>query len=331
MRQRRIGDLEVSVVGLGGNNFGTTFFGRPCDQDDVTRIVRSAIDAGVTLFDTAEEYSISSPIGEGRSEEMLGIALGDRRDDVVIATKFLPVRADRPEERGGARIVAAVEESLTRLGTDRIDLYQQHQEDPETPVEEMLEALDRLRRAGKIREIGGCNMTPATLDEAASVAAKLDVAPFRTCQTQYNLLERPDADLLAAVERHSMQILPYFPLASGLLTGKYRRGEAPAADSRLGADGLISNMLRDGIMQAEPPLSDSRLRTVEALTEFAGDHGRTILELAISWLVAQPTVASVIAGATRAEQVVANAAAAGWELTSDDLAAVDAIVAARAG
>jgi aryl-alcohol dehydrogenase-like predicted oxidoreductase len=327
MKHRQIGSLEVSVVGLGGNNFGTDFFGVRCDQREVTRIVNSALDAGVNLIDTAEEYSITSFLGEGHSEELIGAALGSRRDEAIIATKFLNTSEADPQQRGPARIVAAVEASLRRLGTDRIDLYQQHQPDPDTPIETTLEALDRLVGDGKVREVGCCNCTADMLEAATGVAVRSSFAAFRSCQVQYSLLERPPEDVRAAAARSNIAILAYFPLASGLLTGKYRRGEPPPSGSRLASDAPVSAMLRQGLMASRPPLSDERLATVERLREFAAEHDRTLLELAVSWLAAQPGVGSVIAGVTTAEQAVDNAAAADWELTSQDLAAVDAIVA----
>jgi len=327
VRRRRIGSLDVSVVGLGGNNFGTDFFGARCDGREVTRIVNAALDAGINLIDTAEEYSITSFLGEGHSEELIGTALGARRDEAIIATKFLNQSESDPDQRGAARIMAAVEASLRRLGTDRIDLYQQHQPDPFTPMEEILETLDGLIRAGKVREIGCSNFTREMLDNAAETADRSSLTPYRSCQTQYSILERPSDDVINAAERHDIGLLAYFPLASGLLTGKYRRGHEPPRDSRLGADGLVSNMLRDGIMAARPPLSDTRLATVERLAAFAEKQGHSVLELAISWLASQPSIAAIITGATKAEQVVANAVAADWHLSPDDFAAVDAIVA----
>ena len=331
MKRCRIGSLEVSMVGLGGNNFGTSFFGARCDQDEVTRIVNAALDVGVNLIDTAEEYSITLPHGiEGHSEEMIGRALGRRRDEAVIATKFLTTSEAEPKERGAARIVAAAEASLRRLGTDRIDLFQQHHPDPETPIEETLEALDRLVCAGKVREIGCCNFTADLLDAASKAAGRSSGAGFRSCQLQYNILERPPADLLDALSRNGVSMLPYFPLASGLLTGKYRRGEPPPEDSRLGSDGVGSRMLRNGTMARRPPLSDERLATVEKLSEFAAKRGRSLLELAVSWLASQPLVTSVITGATKPEHIVANAAAAYWDLTDEEFAGIDAIVAQEA-
>ncbi len=329
MRRRHIGSLEVSVVGLGGNNFGTDFFGARCDGREVGRIVNAALDAGINLIDTAEEYSITSFLGEGHSEELIGaaLALGGRRDEAVIATKFLNQSEADPDQRGPARIVAAVEASLRRLGTDRIDLFQQHQPDPDTPMEEILEALDGLVLAGKVREVGCSNFTGEMIDDAAEAAARSSFAPYRSCQTQYSILERPPDDLVAAAERHGIVLLAYFPLASGLLTGKYRRGQEPPPDSRLAADGVVSRMLRDGIMAARPPLSDERLATVERLAAFAEERGHSILELALSWLASQHCIGAIIAGVTKAEQVVANAAAAEWDLSADELAAVQAIVA----
>jgi len=250
---------------------------------------------------------------------------------MIIATKFLNQSEADPDQRGAARIVAAVDASLRRLGTDWIDLYQQHQPDPSTPTEEILETLDSLVRAGKVREIGCSNYTPAMLDDAAETAARASLSPYRSCQLQYSLLERPAEDVVAAAQRRGVVLLAYFPLASGLLTGKYRRGQDPPPDSRLGADGLVSSMLRDGIMAARPPLSNERLATVERLAAFAGEQGHTILELAISWLASQPSIGAIITGVTKAEQVVANAAAADWRLSADDLAAVDAILAQDSG
>lgn len=257
---------------------------------------------------------------------MLGIALGKRRDEAVLATKFLNQSETNPEERGATRIVAAVEASLRRLGTDRIDLYQQHQPDV-TPLDEILEALDRLVHAGKVREVGCCNYAAEMIDAAAKAAARTRRAAFRSIQVQYSVLERPEEDVLAAAERNGMAVLAYFPLASGLLTGKYRRGEAPPPNARLGSDALVSTMLRQGIMARRPPLSDERLATVEQLSAFAQERGHSLLELAISWVASQPIVASVLTGVTKPEQAVANASAAGWRLTPDESAAVDAIVA----
>lgn len=324
MRTRRIGRLEVSVVGLGGNNFGTGFFGSRCDQGQVTRIIRSGLDAGVTFIDTAEEYSVSSRIGVGRSEEFIGAALGSRRDEAVIATKFQSWNLERPDELGAERIVRAAEDSLRRLGTDRIDLYQQHRPDPATPIEEILEALDRLVRDGKVLEIGCCNFSSDMIDEAQAASGAAGLGALATSQSNYSLLEGPTPpDVIEACERHGMGLIPYFPLANGVLTGKYRRGETPPPDLRLGAGGRVSERFRG------PALSDERFDLVEKFEAFARDRGHSLLELAISWLVSQPVVTSVIAGATRPEQVEMNAAAASWELSSDDFHSVATIISSN--
>jgi aryl-alcohol dehydrogenase-like predicted oxidoreductase len=222
--------------------------------------------------------------------------------------------------------VAALEGSLRRLGTDRVDLYQQHFPDPSMPLDETLEALGRLVRDGKVREVGSCNVTAELVDAAARLASDHGTSGFRSCQLQFSVLERPHADVLAALERHSVPLLAYFPLANGLLTGKYRRDAPPPPGSRLGADAMVSQFLRDGIMASRPPLSPERLTTVERLGQFARDHGHTLLELAVSWVASQPVVASVLTGVTSPDQVTANAAAAGWLLSEADMAAIDAIV-----
>jgi aryl-alcohol dehydrogenase-like predicted oxidoreductase len=222
--------------------------------------------------------------------------------------------------------VAALEASLRRLGTDRIDLYQQHFPDPHMPVDETLDAMDQLVRAGKVREAGWCNVTADMVDEAARVATDRGTRAFRSCQLQFSVLERPEAEVLAALERQSVALIAYFPLANGLLTGKYRADAPAPPTSRLGADAMVSQFLRDGIMARRPPLSPERLATVARLNDFARDHGHSILELAVSWLASQPTVGSVLTGVTSAEQAAANAAAAGWQLSRADMAEVDAIV-----
>lgn len=329
MEHRRIGALEVSVVGLGGNGFGTEMFGTAADQAETTRIVDAALDSGITLIDTAEEYSVRSFLGDNRSEEVLGVALRGRRDRFVIASKFQNHSEDDPDQRGAARIVAAVEGSLRRLDTDRIDLYQQHFPDPDTPLDEILGALDRLVRDGKVREIGCCNFGATMLDAAADVAAGRGLAPYRSNQVQLSVLEPASPDLVATMARRGIPALAYFPLAHGLLTGKYRRGSPPPSDARLGTDTMVSTMFRDGMMATRPPLSDARLTTVERLTAFAAERGHTVLELAVSWLVAQPVVGSVLTGVTKATQVRQNAAAADWAMTPEDVIAVRAIVAAE--
>jgi aryl-alcohol dehydrogenase-like predicted oxidoreductase len=303
MDTRLIGSLEVSVVGLGCNNFG----GR-LDAQATSAVVDAAIEAGITFFDTADTY------GDTKSEEYLGRALGRRREDVVVATKF-GSRID--EQRRGARpeyVHRAVDDSLRRLGTDRIDLYQLHWPDPEVPIGETLGALDELVKAGKVRETGCSNFSADQLREAKE-AARGDAASFASVQNEYSLLHRdPEGDVLPECERLGMAFVPYFPLANGLLTGKYRRGQAAPAGSRLDSS------------RGERLLTDRNLAVVERLIEFSESRGRTILELAFSWLLRRPAVASVIAGATSAEQARDNAGAAGWQLTDAELAEVDSIV-----
>jgi aryl-alcohol dehydrogenase-like predicted oxidoreductase len=307
MEQRAIGSLKVSVVGLGCNNFG----GR-IDRDATRAVVDAALDAGITFFDTADIY------GDRRSEVLLGEALGSRRDDVAVATKFGMGDGTKLPAGASARSVAdAIEGSLRRLGTDRIDLYQLHQPDNATDIDETLGALDRLVRDGKVREIGCSNFDRSRVDEAAHSAETNGTARFVSVQNELSLLRRRgEADLLAACERHDLAILPFFPLASGVLTGKYRRGEEPPVGTRL------ASMPADRRARA---LSDQRLDVVEALDAFAHEHGHTLLELAMSWLAGLPCLASVIAGATTPEQVRANATAVSWSLSDDERTRVDTL------
>ncbi len=307
----RIGSLTVSAVGLGCNNFGARL-----DAGATREVVRAALDAGVTFFDTADVY------GGTRSEEYLGRALddllGDRRREVVVATKF-GSRID--DARQGARpeyVRRAAEDSLRRLGAEVIDLYQLHRPDPAVPVADTLGALDELVREGKVREVGCSNFSVAQLREAAAAPAD---ARFVSVQNEYSLLHRaPEHDgVLAECEREALGFLPYFPLASGLLTGKYRRGEAAPPGTRLASGGWGADRL-----------TDANLARVERLAAVAARHGRSVLDLAVAWLLAQPAVASVIAGATSPAQVAANAAGAAWRLDADDLAAVDAALADEA-
>ena len=314
--KRKIGSLEVSVVGLGTNNFGTDYFGTTCDQAMSTKIVDTALECGINFIDTAEEYSTTTHIGTGHSEEFLGVALGSRRNEVVIASKFSPRVQDAPDERGAKRIVRAVEGSLRRLRTDRIDLLQQHQPDPETPIEEILEALTRLVKDGKVREVGCSNFTAEMIDAAEAASAASGSARFVSVQNPYNLLDQaPQQPVLEACQRDGLMLLPCFPLASGVLTGKYRRGEPAPAETRFGADTWVVNYLK-------PQLADERLARAEQLEAYARGRGHSLLDLAMSWLACQPLVASVIAGATRPEQVRANVAAAGWTLSDEDFGAV---------
>jgi aryl-alcohol dehydrogenase-like predicted oxidoreductase len=307
MRTRKIGQLEVSVVGLGCNNFG----GR-IDEARSTEVVAAALDNGINFFDTADIY------GGTKSEQYLGRALGRRRHDAVVATKF-GMQVD--PERKGARpsyVARALEDSLRRLGTDRVDLYLLHAPDPETPIADTLGALDGVVKAGKVREIGCSNFSADQL-RAAHEAAAPGAARFVSVQNEYSLLRRqPEAEVLPECRRQGLAFVPYFPLASGLLTGKYRKGEAPPPGTRLA-----------GMPAERLATLDERLSVVDALTGFAQDHRHSVLELAVSWLLAQPQVASVIAGATSADQIRANAAAGDWTLDEGLLAEIDKLAPAE--
>jgi aryl-alcohol dehydrogenase-like predicted oxidoreductase len=299
MEHRRIGSLEVSVVGLGCNNFG----GR-IDSRASAKVVLAALDAGVNFFDTAELY------GSGRSEEQLGRALKGRRDEAVVATKF-----GFDGDSSAAYVHQAADRSLKRLGTGHIDLYQQHRPDPRTPIEETLGALDELVKAGKVREIGCSEYSPQQIVEAEGAVAP-GAARFASVQNEYSLLHRhPERGVLDECRKHGLSFIPYFPLASGMLTGKYRLGRPPPSGSRLDSEWGAERLTR------------WNLQVVEALIRFAEDRGHSILELAFSWLVARPPVASVIAGATSPEQVLSNARAASWMLTAEDLAEIDELLA----
>ena len=306
MEHTRLGrsGLTVSVVGLGCNNLGrpgTLTF----DQEGTDAVVHAALDAGVTFFDTADIY------GSTKSEELLGRALGARRPRAVVATKF-GMKID--ERRRGARpdyVRRAVEDSLARLGTDYIDLYQLHEPDPDVPIADTLGALDDLVQSGKVRAIGCSNFTAAQLDDAAGASAP-GAARFASVQNEYSLLHRePERGVLAVCDRLHMAFLPYFPLASGLLTGKYETGRGAPPGSRL------------SLAWTARFTTDRNVAVAEALKAYAAAHGRTLLELAMSWLAARPQVASVIAGATSPEQVRANAGAVAWTLTPEELADID--------
>jgi aryl-alcohol dehydrogenase-like predicted oxidoreductase len=313
MQYRRLGasGLTVSVVGIGCNNFG----GR-IDDGRSTEVVHAALDAGITLFDTADVYGTPA----GASEEILGKALGSRRGKAIVATKFgMDTRgANGPDwgARGSRRYIAkAVEASLRRLGTDYIDLYQLHAPDPATPIEETVSALDDLVRAGKVRYVGHSNFSGWQVADAAWTARELRATPFISAQNRYSLLDRSvEKELVPACEHFGLGVLPFFPLQSGLLSGKYRRGEAAPQGTRLG-------MERYAKVLAEAPWD-----TVERLESFARERGRALIDVAIGGLAARPAVASVIAGATSAEQVQTNASAATWEPTVDDLTELNAIL-----
>jgi aryl-alcohol dehydrogenase-like predicted oxidoreductase len=315
METRKLGDLDVSVVGLGCNNFGMRI-----DQDQTTAVVNAAIEAGVTLFDTADVYG-----GRGKSEEFLGKALGSRRDDVIVATKWGSPMSDDGTAQGGspAYIKKAVEASLRRLGTDRIDLYQHHVPDRDTPFDETLGALNDLVQEGKVREIGCSNYAGKHIDKCARIAADRGFVPFVSAQNNYSLLERGvEADVLDACERNGLGVLPYFPLASGLLTGKYASKDDRPEGTR------ITQMAKAMPERAESVLTDENFEKIGKLKAFAEEHGHTLLDLAMSWLASKPVIASVIAGATKPEQVKANVDAATWRLSADEMSAVDEIARA---
>lgn len=305
MEKRRIGSLEVTVVGLGCNNFGSRL-----NAEETARVVHATLDAGINFFDTADIY------GKTQSEVYLGQALAGRRDEVVIATKF---GMEVDPERKGARpeyLRQAAEDSLRRLNIDCIDLYQLHRPDPEVPIADTLGALNELVQAGKVREIGCSNFSVEQLREAEAAVGP-GAAPFVSVQNEYSLFVRaPEQDgVLAECERKGLAFLPFFPLASGLLTGKYRLGAPVPPGTRLAEERYAGRR------------SEENLAKVEALRRFAESRGHTLLELAISWLAVKPVITSVIAGATKPEQVQANAAAASWALTAADLEEIDRIMA----
>ena len=306
MRYRQVGSsgLTVSVVGLGCNNFRSRM-----SDDAAFATVDAAIDAGITLFDTADVYG-----NKGGSEELLGEALRGRRDQVVVATKFGAPMGDGERATGSRRYIRkAVEASLRRLGTDRIDLYQVHVPDSNTPIDETLAALDDLVREGKVLYAGSSNFAAWQVIDAEWVARSSHRTRFVSAQNEYSLVERSvEAELVPACVHAGIGIIPYFPLANGLLTGKYRRGQAPPAGTRLG----------NNRQRAAEVLTESALDTAEALEAYARERGRTLLEVAIAGLAAQPAVASVIAGATSPEQVRGNAATVEWEPAAEDLAAL---------
>ena len=308
MRTRRLGDsnVEVSVVGLGCNQFG-----RKLDLDGTRAVIDAAIDSGITLLDTADIYG-----GAGRSEELMGHVLRGRRDQVVLATKFGMDMGDGESRRGRPDYVRqSIEGSLRRLQTDRIDVYWFHQPDPETPIAETLGVLDELVRAGTVRAIGCSNFSAEQIEEADRVSRENGLARFVAVQNEYSLLQREiEREVGAVCERLGMSIVPYFPLARGLLTGKYRRGQAAPADSRL--------------IDREDLLRDAPFDVIEALEEFASRRDLSITDVAIGGLAAQPCVASVIAGATKVDQVRSNAAAGEWEPSTDDLSELNALAPA---
>jgi aryl-alcohol dehydrogenase-like predicted oxidoreductase len=299
--------LQVSLAGLGCNNFG----GR-IDADATAAVVGAALEAGITLFDTADIY------GGGHSEEFLGRALGSHRADVIVATKFAMPMGDGPYSAGGSRryVMRAVEASLRRLGTDYIDLYQMHAPDPTTPIEETLDALTDLVHQGKVRYLGSSNFSGWQIADAEWTSRTRGFAHFACAQNEWSLLRRAvEHEVVPACQRFEASLLPYFPLAGGALTGKYRRGEPAPAGTRLVAD------------HGARWLTDANFARIEALEGFATEHGHTVGELALAWLAAQRVVCSVIAGATRPEQVRENVAALEWRLSRDDRRSIDALLA----
>lgn len=313
MKYRNLGrsGLRVSLIGLGCNNFG----GR-IGLDATRAVVDKAIDCGITLFDTADIY------GErGGSETLLGEVLGSRRKDIVLASKFGMEMDDAGAKVGGSRrwMMRAVEESLTRLKTDWLDLYQYHRPDPLTPIDETLRAFEDMIRQGKVRYIGCSNMPSWQVATAQWTAKDIGATPFVSAQDEYSLVVRDaEKELIPTLQHYGLGLLPYFPLASGLLTGKYKRNAPMPEGARL------TNTQR----LADRYLTDGNWDKAEKLGDYAAAQGRTMVELAFSWLASQPVVSSVIAGATRPEQIAANVKAADWALTADDMAAIDAITRA---
>jgi aryl-alcohol dehydrogenase-like predicted oxidoreductase len=311
MQLRNLGQsgLQVSAIGLGCNNFGWHI-----DLEGTRAVVDRAIESGITLFDTADVYG-----EKGRSESFLGEVLGARRKDIVLATKFgLPMGP--PEAQGASRryIISAVEASLKRLKTDWIDLYQLHRPDPKTPIEETLRCLEDLIRDGKIRYIGCSDLPAWQLADAHFVAKQLGVNAFISAQYEYSLLERTaDAEILPAMCQYGLGLLPYFPLASGLLTGKYRRDQAPGEATRLAKVESFAGKF----------MTETNWLKLEKLEAFARDHNKTLLELAFGWLLARQPVASVIAGVTKPAQIEQNARGAEWVLSTADLAEIDQLLA----
>jgi aryl-alcohol dehydrogenase-like predicted oxidoreductase len=308
MKQRSLGTSGplVSVVGLGCNNFGSRI-----DLEATRQVVHKALDLGITLFDTADRYG-----NFGGSETFLGQILGARRQEIVLATKFGGAMSADEKPMGASHryILSAVEASLRRLRTDWIDLYQLHFPDPHTPMEETLRALDDLIRQGKVRYIGCSNLPAWQVADAIWTARHFGLHAFVSCQNEYSLLERdPERELIPAMQSFGLGLLPYFPLASGLLTGKYRRGEPFPPGTRLAAWKTLGDRY----------LTEGNWQVIERLEESCRRQNHTLLDLAFSWLAAQPTVASIIAGATRPEQVEQNVQAAGWNLTPEDLAEID--------
>ncbi|MBN8477718.1 MAG: aldo/keto reductase [Burkholderiales bacterium] len=316
MKVRRLGTsgLKVSEIGLGCNNFGQRL-----DLEATRRVVHRALDLGITLFDTADGYG-----NRGGSETQLGEVLGTKRRDIVLATKFGWPMDDIGVLRGGSRryLMRAVEDSLRRLKTDWIDLYQFHTPDPETPLEETLRALDDLVRQGKVRYVGCSNFAGWQVADAAWISRSEGLAPFVSVQNEYSLLVRDvESEVVPAMRKFGLGLLPFFPLAGGLLTGKYRHGEPLPAGARL----------TDTKRSADRFLTERNWRIVDALQAFADSKGRKLVDVAVGWVLARPWVGSVIAGATSAEQIESNVAAGAVRLADDEIAELDRLTAPGAG
>ena len=310
MEYRKLGrsGLDVSVVGLGANNFG-----RRLDQPATEQVIRRAVDVGVTLIDTANVY------GDTLSEQYIGESIEGIRDKLVLATKVASKMGDGPNQMGASRkhILEQVEGSLKRLGTDYIDLYQIHRPDPKTPIEETMRTLDDLVRQGKVRYVGCSNFAAWQVAQAMEVARSANLEGFVSAQPFYNMLKRDvEAELVPSCRRYGLGVLPYFPLANGFLTGKYQRGESPPEGTRLAGAGPRAGRI----------LTDANFDVLEALESFASERDRSMVELAIAWLLGNPTVSSVIAGATKPSQVEANAKAFDWQLTGDEMEELDTIL-----
>ncbi|MBI4310698.1 MAG: aldo/keto reductase [Chloroflexi bacterium] len=310
MEYRRLGNsgLEVSAVGLGTNNFG----GRT-DYAATEMVIKQTIECGINMIDTSNSYSA------GKSEEFIGKAIKGNRDKVIIATKVASAMAQGPNQRGASRkhILAEIEKSLKRLDTDYVDLYQVHFPDPATPIEETMRTLDDLVRAGKVRYIGCSNFASWQIAQAMETAKALHLEPFVSDQPEYSMLRRDvDREVVPCCRAYGLGILPFYPLASGFLTGKYKRGQAAPAGTRLA-----------GSRQAANLLTNANFDVLEQLENFAAERGHSMVDLAFAWLLANPVVSSVIAGATKPEQVTENARTCEWRLTPDDMKALDPVLA----
>jgi aryl-alcohol dehydrogenase-like predicted oxidoreductase len=312
MELRNLGrsGLRVSLVGLGCNNFGMRL-----DANQTADVVNAALDAGITLFDTADMYG-----SRGDSERFLGKALGAKRSEIILASKFGMAMDDEGVKIGAARryIMQAVEDSLSRLGTDWIDLYQLHQFDPLTPIDETLRALDDLIRDGKVRYVGSSNLPAWRSTEAEFIARELGTNKFISCQEEWNVLNRAiEQDVVPMMETYGLGMLPYFPLASGLLTGKYKKDSMPEG-------ARLTDMPR---FANRGYVTEANFAKVERLENFANQRGHSVLELAFSWLATQKVTGSVIAGATKPEQIKSNVSAANWKMTAEELAEIDELLA----